>query len=103
VVVSALKGRSGGRLGPYALYAYSAANVVLQGMNKAQSTDSIEVAKTLHQMEVETPFGKMKFDDKNDPQQSPYVMWKVEGGAFVEAPKEIPPVAPSPVAAPEAK
>lgn len=103
VVVSALKGRSGGRLGPYALYAYSAANVVLQGMTKAQSTDSIEVAKALHQMEVETPFGKMKFDDKNDPQQSPYVMWKVEGGAFVEAPKEIPPVAPSPVAAPEAK
>ncbi len=102
-VVAALKGRSGGRLGPYALYAYSAANVVLQGMVKAQSTNPIEVAKALHKMEVSTPFGMMKFDDKNDPQQSPYVMWKVEGGAFVEAPKEIPPVAPSPAAAPETK
>jgi branched-chain amino acid transport system substrate-binding protein len=102
-VVAALKGRSGGRLGPYALYAYSAANVVLQGMAKAQSTDSIAVAKALHQMEVDTPFGMMKFDDKNDPQQSPYVMWNVVGGTFVEAPKEAPPVAPSPADAPEPK
>jgi branched-chain amino acid transport system substrate-binding protein len=102
-VVAALKGRSGGRLGPYALYAYSAANAVLQGMAKAQSTDSIAVAKALHQMEVDTPFGMMKFDDKNDPQQSPYVMWQVVGGTFVEAPKEVPPVAPSPADAPEPK
>ncbi len=101
-VVRAIKGRSGGRLGPYALYAYSAANVVLQGMAKAQSTDSVAVAKTLHNMEVETPFGMMKFDDKNDPQQSPFVMWKVEGGAFVEAPKDAP-AAPAPAAAPEVK
>lgn len=101
-VVAALKSRSGGRLGPYALYAYSAANVVLQGMDKAQSTDSVEVAKALHGMEVETPFGMMKFDDKNDPQQSPFVMWKVEGGTFVEVPKDAP-VAPTPAAAPEAK
>jgi len=100
--VRAIKGRSGGRLGPYALYAYSAANVVLQGMAKAQSTDSVAVAKALHTMEVETPFGMMKFDDKNDPQQSPFVMWKVEGGVFVEAPKDAP-AAPAPVAVPEVK
>jgi branched-chain amino acid transport system substrate-binding protein len=101
-VVAALKGRSGGRLGPYALYAYSAANVVLQGMAKAQSTDSIAVAKALHQMEVNTPFGMMKFDDKNDPQQSPYVMWKVENGTFVEVPKDAP-AAPAPADSPETK
>jgi hypothetical protein len=28
----------------------------------------------------------MKFDAKGDPQQSPYVMWKVEAGKFVEVP-----------------
>lgn len=102
VVVGAIKGRSGGRLGPYALYAYSAANVVLQGMAKAQSTDSVAVAKALHTMEVETPFGMMKFDDKNDPQQSPFVMWQVKDGVFVEAPK-IAPAAPAPAAVPEVK
>jgi branched-chain amino acid transport system substrate-binding protein len=98
--VAALKGRSGGRLGPYALYAYSAANAALQGMVKAQTTDPVEVAKALHNMEVETPFGMMKFDDKNDPQQSPYVMWIVQNGAFVEAPKDAP-AAPAPAASPE--
>jgi branched-chain amino acid transport system substrate-binding protein len=97
--VAALKGRSGGRLGPYALYAYSAANAALQGMAKAQTTDPVEVAKTLHKIEVETPFGMMKFDDKNDPQQSPYVMWTVQNGAFVEVPKDAP-AAPAPTAAP---
>ena len=102
VVAAAIKGRSGGRLGPYALYAFSAANVVLQGMAQAQSTDSVEVARALHKMDVETPFGKMKFDDKNDPQQSPYVMWKVENGALVEVPKDAP-AATEPAAAPEAK
>ncbi len=87
-----------GHVGPYSLYAYSAANVALQGMAKAGSTDGVEVAKALHSMEVDTPFGMMKFDDKNDPQQSPYVMWQVVGGKFVEAPKDVPP-APAPAAA----
>jgi hypothetical protein len=39
----------------------------------------------------------MKFDEKNDPQQSPYVMWVVQNGTFVEAPKDVPP-APAPEA-----
>ena len=75
-----------GELGPYSLYAYTAAVAAFQAMVKAQSTDCIEVAKALHAMEVQTPFGPMRFDDKGDPQQSPYVMWKVEGGKFVELP-----------------
>ena len=43
------------------------------------------------------------FDDKNDLQQSPYVMWKVQNGAFVEAPKEVPPTPAPSVPAPAAK
>lgn len=86
-----------GELGPYSLYAYTAADVAFQGMVKAGSTDGIEVAKALHKMEVQTPFGTMKFDDKGDPQQSPYVMWKVEGGKFVELPPAAAP-APAPAA-----
>jgi branched-chain amino acid transport system substrate-binding protein len=84
-VVEAYKKRYGD-LGPYSLYAYTAVTVALQGMQKAGSRDGIDVAKALHKMEVETPFGTMKFDEKGDPQQSPYVMWKVVGGKFVEVP-----------------
>jgi branched-chain amino acid transport system substrate-binding protein len=84
-VVQAYKKRFGD-LGPYSLYAYTAVTVALQGMQKANSRDGIDVAKALHKMEVETPFGTMKFDEKGDPQQSPYVMWKVSDGKFVEVP-----------------
>ncbi len=97
-VVAELKRLCGGHLAPYALYAYTAANVALQGMQKAGTTDAVEVARALHQMEVSTPFGMMKFDDKNDPQQSPYVMWEVKNGKFVEVPSDAP-VTPAPAAA----
>ncbi len=97
-IVAELKRLSGGHLAPYALYAYTAANVALQGMQKAGTTDAVEVARALHQMEVSTPFGMIKFDDKNDPQQSPYVMWKVENGKFVEVPADAP-ITPAPATA----
>jgi branched-chain amino acid transport system substrate-binding protein len=75
-----------GDLGPYSLYAYTAVTVALQGIKAAGTTNGVDVAHTLHKIEVDTPFGKMKFDAKGDPQQSPYVMWKVEAGKFVEVP-----------------
>ena len=87
-----------GDLGPYSLYAYTAVTVALQGIKAAGTTNGVDVAHTLHKIEVETPFGKMKFDDKGDPQQSPYVMWKVENGKFVEVPMA-PPAAASDKAA----
>jgi branched-chain amino acid transport system substrate-binding protein len=87
-----------GEIGPYSLYAYTAAVAAFQAMAKAQSTGCIETAKALHAMEVQTPFGPMKFDDKGDPQQSPYVMWKVEGGKFVELPPASAAPAPAPAA-----
>ncbi|MGC8762940.1 MAG: branched-chain amino acid ABC transporter substrate-binding protein [Acidobacteriota bacterium] len=92
--VAAYKARYG-NLGPYSLYAYTAAVVALTAMEKAGTTDGVEVARTLHKIEVETPFGRLKFDEKGDPQQSPYVMWKVEGGKYVEVPMDAPP-APAP-------
>lgn len=93
-VIAAYRARFG-EVGPYSLYAYAAATAGLQGIAKTGNTDAREVARTLHKIEVETPFGPMKFDDKGDPQQSPYVMWKVEGGKFVEMPAQ-----PTPAAAP---
>ncbi len=83
-----------GELGPYSLYAYTAVTVALQGMKAAGTTNGVDVAHTLHKIEVDTPFGKMKFDAKGDPQQSPYVMWKVENGNFVEVPMTPPAAAP---------
>ena len=97
-VVEAYK-KKYGELGPYSLYAYTAVTAALQGIAKAGSTDGTQVARALYKMEVNTPFGAMRFDEKGDPQQSPYVMWKVEGGKFVEVPMKAPPV-PAPAPAP---
>lgn len=97
-VVAAYKSKYGD-VGPYSLYAYTAVTAALQGMAKAASTNGTQVARALYKMEVDTPFGAMRFDEKGDPQQSPYVMWKVEGGKFVEVPMNAPP-APAPAPAP---
>ena len=69
-------GRAG--WGPYALYAYSAANVVLQGMARASPPIPSRSPRPSTRSTWETPLGMMKFDDKNDPQQSPPT--SVEGG-----------------------
>lgn len=100
-VVDAYK-KKYGELGPYSLYAYAAVQVALEGIAKSGSTDGREVARTLLKIEVDTPLGIMKFDAKGDPQQSPYVVWKVENGKFVEVPMAAPPTPPPAPAAPPA-
>ncbi len=95
-VVDAYKAKYGA-VGPYSLYAYAATTAGLQGIAKTGNTDAREVARTLHKSEVETPLGQLKFDEKGDPQQSPYVMWKVQGGKFIEMPAQ-PTPAPAPAA-----
>lgn len=92
-IVDAYK-RKYGEIGPYSLYAYTAVTVALQGMAKAGTTDGSQVARALFKMEANTPFGAMRFNEKGDPQQSPYVMWKVVNGKFVEVPMNAP-AAPS--------
>lgn len=71
---------------PYSVFAYSAALIALKAMEKAQTKDSIEVAKVMRSSEFETPIGKIKFDKKGDPESSPWAVWKVENGAFVPVP-----------------
>ena len=99
-VVEAYKQQFGPLL-PYSLYGYTAADVVLQAMKQSGSTDPVTVSQTLHKMEFSTPMGTLKFDDKGDPQQSPYVMWQVENGKFVEVPMTAPAPAAAPAPAPE--
>lgn len=89
--------RKFGEVGPYSLYSYTAVQVALEGIAKTGTTDAIDVARALHKMEINTPFGAMKFDEKGDPQQSPYVIWKVDNGKYVEVPMDAP-AAPAPAA-----
>ena len=74
-----------GEPGPYSLYAYVATEVALKAIADTKSTDGIEVARKLHSMTADTAIGPIKFDDKGDPQATPFVMWTVKDGKFVEA------------------
>ncbi len=78
------------------MLAYVATDLALQAMQKAGTTDSLKVASVLHSGEFQTIMGSLKFDDKGDPATAPWVVWKVEGGKFVVAPKPVPaPAAPA--------
>jgi len=71
---------------PYSLYAYAAVQVALEGIKKAGTKDGVAVSRVLRQMEIDTPLGELKFDQNGDPNESPYVMWQVKNGKYVEMP-----------------
>ena len=54
------------QVGPYSVYAYAAANCVLESMAKAGSAEGEAVAKAMREMVHETVFGPVEFDEKGD-------------------------------------
>ncbi len=75
-----------GTPGPYSLYAYDAANILLAGIQNAGGTDGNKVAEAIRDVEHGTALGKVKFDEKGDIAGSFYIMWVVKDGKFVRAP-----------------
>jgi branched-chain amino acid transport system substrate-binding protein len=72
-----------GQHGPYAIYGYDAANVLLEAIEKTGSTDYDKLTDYLHANEFQTAMGPLRFDKKGDITTSYYVMWIVKGGKFV--------------------
>ncbi len=73
-----------GPLGPYSIYAYDAANILLKAIDAGKTTDGGAVIEKLHSMEFSGALGNIKFDDKGDVTVAPYVVWITKGGKFVE-------------------
>jgi branched-chain amino acid transport system substrate-binding protein len=73
-----------GAIGPYSVYAYDAANILLTAMKAANSTDGKAIIEKLHSMEFDVALGKIRFNEKGDVSASPYVVWITRGGKFVE-------------------
>lgn len=63
---------------------YAAALALLNAVEKAGSTDYDAVTKVLRSEYVETPVGKIKFDDKGDAEGVGFSVYTVENGEFVE-------------------
>lgn len=71
-----------GEPGVYSVYAYDAANILLQAIQQAGTTDGKKVIPAIRAIDYTGALGHIQFDAKGDVKVSPYVVWKVEGGKF---------------------
>jgi len=79
-----------GEIGPYSVYAYDAATVLLQAIEKAGITSGDSLVSVLHAQKFSGAMGEIDFNEKGDIKAAPYVIWKVKGGEFVPVKEEIP-------------
>ncbi|MBI5204651.1 MAG: branched-chain amino acid ABC transporter substrate-binding protein [Nitrospirae bacterium] len=73
-----------GELGPYSIYAYDAANIMLSGIKEANSTEGRAITEKLHSVEFDGALGKIKLDAKGDVTVAPYIIWITKNGKFEE-------------------
>jgi len=71
---------------PGAFYAnaYAAALALLKGIENAGSTDYEAITQALRTKYVDTPLGKIRFDDAGDAIGVGFSMYQVQNGAYVE-------------------
>ena len=70
--------------GAFYLNAYSAAIALLNAIEQAGSTDFAAVTNALRTKDVDTPLGKIRFDDRGDAIGVGFSMYQVKNGAYVE-------------------
>ncbi len=73
-----------GEIGPYSVYAYDATNILLNAIKEASTTEGAKIIEKLSSMEFSGALGKIKFTQKGDVSDSPYVVWITKGGRFEE-------------------
>lgn len=70
--------------GAFFLNGYAATLALLNAIEKAGSTDSDAIAKALRTYDVETPLGKIRFDDRGDAIGIGFSIYQVQNGVYVE-------------------
>jgi branched-chain amino acid transport system substrate-binding protein len=73
-----------GEHGPYSIYAYDAANILLTGINKAGAADGKKVSDAIRNLTYEGALGRVQFDKKGDVSKAPYIVWITKDGDFKE-------------------
>jgi branched-chain amino acid transport system substrate-binding protein len=73
-----------GEPGPYSIYAYDAANIILTAIAETGSTDGNKMAEYVSKTTFQGAFGDISFDKNGDVTKAPYVVWQVKDGKFVE-------------------
>lgn len=74
----------GSEPGQFFELAYAATQALLNAVEKAGGTDPEAVMKALRSEYVETPLGRIRFDEKGDCEGAGFAMFKVVDGKFVD-------------------
>ncbi|MCK4467101.1 MAG: branched-chain amino acid ABC transporter substrate-binding protein [Desulfobacterales bacterium] len=82
--VEAYKKAYGADPGAFFLNAYAATQALLNAIEKAGSTEYNAVSKALKTEYVETPLGKIKFDNKGDATGIGFSIYQVQSGKYIE-------------------
>jgi branched-chain amino acid transport system substrate-binding protein len=72
----------GAKPGAFFPQAYAAAQAMLNAVAKAGSTDYDKVVAALRSEPIETPVGKIKFDDKGDAEGVSFSVYQVKNGKY---------------------
>ena len=73
-----------GEHGPYSIYAYDAANILITGISKGGAIDGKKVSEAIHNLTYEGALGAIRFDKKGDVSKAPYIIWITKDGEFKE-------------------
>jgi len=71
-------------VGAYTVYSYVAANMLLHAIAATKSTDGPKLANHIRKTKWKTALGPIRFDKKGDVLVSPFVVWEVRDGKFVQ-------------------
>jgi branched-chain amino acid transport system substrate-binding protein len=83
-IIKKHKKKFGSEVGAYTLYSYVAANMLLDAIAATKSTDGPKLANHIRKTKWKTALGPIRFDKKGDVLVSPFVVWEVKNGKFVE-------------------
>ena len=75
-LVEAFKARNEDPTGPFVFPAYSAVQVMAEGMKMTRSENPEAVAKSLRSNSFKTPTGTLSFDDKGDLKDFSFVVYE---------------------------
>jgi branched-chain amino acid transport system substrate-binding protein len=78
------KEKFGSDVGAYTVYSYVATNMLLDAIAATKSTDGPKLAEHIRKTQWSTALGPIQFDKKGDVLVSPFVVWEVKGGKFVQ-------------------
>ena len=70
--------------GPYSIYSYDAANILLTAIAQTGTTDGAKLAAYIAKTNFHGAFGDISFDEHGDVAKAPYVIWQVKDGKFIE-------------------